>query len=125
MVAVGTKIRVLIADDHPAMREGLSAILSQEDDIQIVGKAKDGLEAIQMARDFLPDVILMDLSMPKLEGMEAAQVIRTTYPNIRVIALSIAIERDTSRIRNSWASDYINKAAPLSDLLKAIRTSHI
>ena len=81
-------IRVLIVDDHDMVRKGLSVLLQAFDDLELVGEARDGLEAISMSDKLDPDVILMDLIMPQMNGIEATRVITHKHPNTRVIALT-------------------------------------
>jgi PAS domain S-box-containing protein len=115
-------IRVLIADDHAVMRDGLSQLLSRESDIRIVGEAADGLEAVELAGRLMPDVILMDLSMPKLNGIEATRTIRKTYPGIRIIGLSMFEESERSEaLRDAGAFFYLTKSGPSEDVIAAIR----
>ena len=85
MEQIPTKIKILIADDHPVVREGLSAMLSKEHDIQVVGEAENGVEAIEKARALQPDVVLMDLRMPELDGVEAMRQIRAKNPEMKFI----------------------------------------
>jgi len=113
---------VLLADDHVVMREGLARLLGQEPDIEIVGQAADGQEAVDVAAKLLPDVILMDLSMPKLNGVEATRAIRNDYPDIRIIGLSMFEESDRAQaLRDAGASDYLTKGGPPEHLIATIR----
>ncbi len=120
----GTKIQVLLADDHVVMREGLGRLLSQESDIQIIGEAADGQEAVDLAGKLLPDVILMDMSMPKLNGVEAARAIHHDYPDICIIGLSMFEEVERAQaLRAAGAVAYLTKSGPSSDLVTAIRNA--
>ncbi len=120
----GTPIRVLLADDHIVMREGLARLLSQEPDITIVGQAADGQEAVRLAAALLPDVILMDISMPKLNGVEATRAIRNDYCDIRIIGLSMFEEMDRAQaLRDAGAIAYLTKSGPPDELVAAIRES--
>jgi len=83
------KIKVLIADDHRVVREGLAAILKTKEDIQVIGEAQDGIEAVEKARALLPDVILMDVSMPRMGGVEATRQIKREFPHIGIVALTM------------------------------------
>ncbi|MGD2207326.1 MAG: response regulator transcription factor, partial [Anaerolineae bacterium] len=78
-------IRVLIADDHPVVREGFSAIVDVEDDIEVVGQAVDGLQAVHLARELCPDVVLMDLVMPNVDGVAAIEQIRSELPDTQIL----------------------------------------
>ena len=117
-------LRVLLADDHVVMRHGLSTLLEGEPDIEVVGEASDGREAVQLAHRLQPDVILMDLSMPVMNGVEATRVISRELPAIRVIGLSMYEEADReAAIREAGASDYVVKSDPPAALLAAIRNT--
>src|SRR5437016_7345687 len=87
------KIKVLIADDHRVVREGLAAILKTKDDIHIVGEAQDGMEAVEKVKTLVPDVVLMDVSMPRMGGVEAPRQIKPEFPNIEVVALTMFDEQ--------------------------------
>ncbi len=120
----GAPIRVLLADDHVVMREGLAQLLSQEPDIDIVGQAADGEEAVRLAVALLPDVILMDISMPKLNGVEATRAIRNDYSDIRIIGLSMFEEADRAQaLQDAGAIAYLAKSGPPDELIAAIRDS--
>ena len=83
-------MRVLLVDDHVLFRKGVAALLSRREDIDVVGEAGDGLQAIQAAREHLPDVILMDINMPKLGGLEATRLIKTEMPHVKSVMLTVA-----------------------------------
>jgi PAS domain S-box-containing protein len=118
----GTPIRVLLADDHAVMREGLARLLGEEPDIEIVGQAADGQEAVELAARLLPDIVLMDMSMPRLNGVEATRAIRNDNPDIRVIGLSMFEESDRAQaLRDAGAVGYLTKSGPPRELLHAIR----
>jgi DNA-binding NarL/FixJ family response regulator len=115
-------IRVLIADDHPVVREGFSAIVDMEDDIEVVGQAADGLEAISLARALLPDVVLMDLVMPNLDGVAAIEQIRAELPHTQVLILTTYA--DDEYIMDgvqAGARGYLLKDALPDELVRAIR----
>jgi DNA-binding NarL/FixJ family response regulator len=115
-------IRVLVADDHPVVREGLSAIVDAEDDIVVVGEAWDGSEAIRLAHQLRPDVVLMDLKMPNVDGVEAIERIRAEVPTTHVLILTTYADDDyiVAGIR-AGARGYLLKDAPPDELVRAIR----
>ncbi len=117
-----SKIRVLIAEDHALVREGIIALLAHYDDIEVAGEASDGIEAIERVRKVRPDIVLMDISMPKLGGFEATVEIRKTCPEVKVIILSQYDDREyISRFLKAGISGYLLKKAVGSDLVNAIR----
>ena len=87
------KIKVLIADDHRVVREGLAAILKTKDDINVVGEAQDGVEAVEKTKTLMPDVILMDVSMPRMGGIEATRQIKREFPHKGIVALTMYEEQ--------------------------------
>lgn len=116
------KIKVLIVDDHPFFREGLRNVLSATDDLQVVGEAQDGAEALKTVQSLQPDVVIMDINIPILNGMQATRHIRNGYPDIRVIMLT-AYDDDEQiyhAIRNG-ASAYYPKDVSPDDLIQVIR----
>jgi CheY-like chemotaxis protein len=116
------KIRTLLVDDHVLMREGLARLLSQEPDMEIVGQAGDGQEAVELAERLLPDVVTMDLSMPRLNGVEATRIIHQKHPEMRIIGLSLYTEDERAReMIEAGAVRYLSKAGPPSELKNAIR----
>jgi PAS domain S-box-containing protein len=116
------KTRILLTDDHSVMREGLARLLGQEPDFEVVGQASDGLEAIEKAGELQPDVILMDISMPRMNGIDAARIIHERHPSIRIIGLSIYSEEERAReMLDAGASYYMTKSGPSADLKAAIR----
>jgi DNA-binding NarL/FixJ family response regulator len=117
-----SKIRVLIADDHALVREGIAAFLRLCEDIEVVGEAADGIEAIERALKIRPDVILMDISMPKLGGLEATVELRKADPGIKIVVLTQYEDREyISRFLKAGVSGYMLKKAVGSDLVNAIR----
>jgi len=116
------RIRVLIADDHAIVREGVRALLKLSDDIEVVGEAANGLEAIEAARALSPDVILMDIAMPGLGGLEATLEIRKENPAVRILVLTQYEDREyIRRFLKAGVSGYVLKKAAGADLTSAIR----
>ena len=116
------KIRVLLADDHPLVRSGLIRLLEPHKDITVVGEAEDGEEAIQKAKQLKPDVVVIDLSMPKVSGVEAAKVLQKECPGARVLVLTMhENEEYVYQIFKSGAGGYILKNAGREEIAKAIR----
>jgi len=117
-------IRVLLADDHRLVRAGLAGLLSTAPDIEVVGEAADGRQAVELAGTTGPDVILMDLSMPVLDGIEATRQILDAAPSIRVIALTSFADQDkVSDMLASGAVGYLLKDSEPADLLAAVRSA--
>jgi len=113
--------RVLFADDHKVIRQGLVAMLQGQPDIEVVGQAADGLEAVEMSRSLRPDVVVMDVSMPKMDGVEATRRIKVEQPGVRVIGLSMLEEGEIAeRMRQAGAEAFVNKAESAATLLRAI-----
>lgn len=116
------KITVLLADDHPLMREALRNILNKSLDIEIVGEAGDGDKAVELALKLVPDVVIMDIMMPKLNGLEAMQQIKATHPNVAVLVLTIHGDRDhIFGILNAGAAGYLTKTVFGEEVVHAIR----
>ena len=114
--------RILIADSHRIVREGICSLLDNEDDIEIVGQADDGRIAIQLAQELRPDVIIMDTSMPSLNGIEATRKIVHESPGVKVIALSSHSDRrSVCEMLKAGASGYLPKTCAFEELLCAIR----
>ena len=115
------RVRVLIADDQLLFAEALEAVLAMDDRIEIVGRAADGSEAIELARTHRPDVVLMDLSMPVLDGFEATRTIREELTDTRVVVLSgSAAAADVARARDAGAAAYMTKDQIAQELVTAI-----
>jgi PAS domain S-box-containing protein len=118
------KIRTLLVDDQRILRAGLARLLQDQPDIEIVGEASDGQMAVQLARELQPHVIIMDITMPKLNGIEATRLIMNEHPEIRVIGLSLHEEEDMARaILNAGAAAYLTKGGPTEDLIRAIHSA--
>jgi two-component system response regulator NreC len=119
------KIRVLIADDHTILRDGIRSLLEDEPDMQVIGEAEDGIAAVKMACQLEPDVVLMDIAMPLLNGLEATRQIKRSAPQIRVLVLTMHENEEYIRqVLASGAMGYILKDAAARDLLGAIRSVH-
>ena len=119
--AMGDRVSVLIADDQRLFAEALEAILSTDARILVVGRAFDGKDAVALAKESKPDVVLMDIAMPVLDGIEATKEIRRDLPETRVIVLTgSASNQDVSRARTAGAHGYVTKDQIAGDLLKAI-----
>ena len=117
-----TVIRLMIADDHKLFRDGLVSMLSSQPGIQIVAQAKNGLEAVDLARQCQPDVVIMDISMPGLNGIEATRIIASELPDVCIIGLSMhADDRLGEQIRAAGARQYLTKDVPFNNLVNAIR----
>jgi len=115
-------ITVLIADDHPVVREGLRFLLERERDISVVGAACDGWSALQLTDELRPHVILMDISMPQLDGLAATQRIRRSHPNVRVLILSgHSDDKTMQRVLSSGAAGFLAKDSPGEVFAEAIR----
>ena len=114
-------LRVLIADDHRLFAEALEAILAADERIEVVGQASDGSQAVELAQTLDPDVVLMDVSMPVLDGFEATREIRSGSEGIRILMLTGSNSRaDVDRSREAGASGYVTKDRIASELVTAI-----
>jgi DNA-binding NarL/FixJ family response regulator len=117
----GKTIRVVLADDHPILRKGLFDVLDEQPGIDIVGEASDGEEVIDLARRTRPDVVVMDVTMPKLSGVEATRRIVAEQPQIRVIGLSMHEQSDmAAAMREAGAAAYLSKSHPTDALVAMI-----
>ncbi len=115
--------RLLIVDDHNVLREGLAELLRFESDIEVVGEARDGPEAIELARKLEPDVVIMDVNLGQIDGVEATRRILSNNPEIKVIGLSMHLDRSvTKAMRDAGAAAYICKGDPTEDLIDTVRT---
>ena len=119
------KIRVVIADDHAILREGVQALLRLSDDIEVAGEAADGREAIETCRTLDPDVVLIDVNMPGLGGLEATLEIRRSCPRTKILVLTQYADREyVGRFLKAGVSGYVLKKAAGSELAAAIRAVH-
>jgi two-component system response regulator NreC len=119
------KIRVLLAEDHTIVRQGISALLRSEPDIEVAGEASDGLEAVELAKKLLPDVVLMDIAMRNLNGLEATRKIKKLLPHTKVLVLTMYDNEEwIFQILKGGASGYLIKDSAMTDLTSAIRAVH-
>jgi DNA-binding NarL/FixJ family response regulator len=117
-------VKILLVDDHRLMRQGLRLMLEDEQDMQIVGEAENGRTAVAMADKLKPDVVIMDVTMPDLNGIDATLQIRAANPRIKVVAVSMHVERQfITKMLAAKASAYLPKDSEVEELLAAIRTA--
>lgn len=118
-------IRVIVADDHPVVRDGLVAMLETQDDLRVVGEAADGRELVARAAELRPDVVLLDLEMPHLDGVGALREIRAARPDARAVVFTAydTDERILAALR-AGAAGYLLKGAPRDEVFRAIRVAH-
>jgi DNA-binding NarL/FixJ family response regulator len=122
--AIG-RIRVLVADDHPVVRAGLSAVITEQSDLELVAEAENGARAVALFREHRPDVALMDLRMPVMDGVEAIRTIATEFPDARILALTTYEgDADIRRALEAGASGYLLKDMLLTEVLTAVRAVH-
>lgn len=119
-------IKIILADDHKIMREGLKNLLEDKPDMEVVGEAKNGRDAVQLAIKFLPDIAIMDIAMPDLNGIEATKQILNESPATRIIALSMHSDKQfVTGMFRAGASGYLLKDCALEELAEAIRAVHV
>lgn len=119
------KIRILLVDDHPVVRAGIKASLSEYDAFEVIGEASNGKEAIESSRKLSPDVVLMDISMPQMGGFEATKLLRQELPKIKIVALTMHDNKDyIVEIIRLGARGYVLKDSPPSELCRAIQSVH-
>lgn len=115
--------RVLLADDHRILRQGLRSLFEKEDDLEVVGEAENGRQAVRMARELRPDVVVMDVAMPDLNGIEATRQVLAELPAVKVLALSMHSDRRyVIEVLKAGASGYLLKDGAFEELASAIRT---
>ena len=120
--ALGESTRVLVVDDHALFRRGLQMVLETEPDLQIVGEAGDGAEAVALTQELLPDIVLMDVRMPRRSGIEACRVIKETVPSTRIVMLTISDEEaDLYEAIKAGASGYLLKEIAVDEVAASIR----
>lgn len=118
-----TVVRVVLVDDHPIVREGLKQLVNAQPDMRVIGEAADGEDAYRIAKKLCPDVVVMDLSMPNMNGAVAAERVRRDCPRTRVLALTVHEERlYLTQLLRAGASGYVLKRSAPADLVRAVRT---
>ncbi len=119
------KIRIVLADDHRIFRKGLKSLLSEKEGIDVVAEADDGDEAVQMTRKYKPGIVIMDIGMPRMDGMEAARQIRERFPETEVIILSMHAKKAyIDQVLKAGAKGYVLKDSDEDNLIAAINTVH-
>ena len=117
------KVKILIVDDHPIVRRGLRAVLASRENLEVVGDAADGAEALRKVMALLPDIVLMDINMPGMDGLKVTEALHEKSPQIKVLVLSMHNQREAvSRIIQAGARGYVLKGAPPAELLRAIES---
>jgi DNA-binding NarL/FixJ family response regulator len=116
------KLRVLLADDHAILREGLKALINVHPDMEVVGEAEDGKAAFDRTKELRPDVVVMDVSMPNVNGVQATRDVHRQWPNVRILALTVHEERSYLReLMEAGASGYVLKRSAAEDLVHALK----
>ncbi|MEW6030155.1 MAG: response regulator transcription factor [Chloroflexota bacterium] len=115
-------IRVLVVDDHAILRDGIRSLLESQDDVIVVGEADNGEEAVELVQNILPDVVLMDLSMPRMNGLEATRTIKERFPNVKVLILTQHDSREyIAPALQAGAAGYVLKRSGRREMLNALR----
>jgi len=116
-------MRIFIADDHGIVREGLRSLIEKEPDMEVVGEATNGLEAVELAKQLAPDVVIMDISMPDLNGIDATRLILSEDPKVKIIVLSIHAEKHiVKEVLSAGAAGYVLKTYLFEELSRALRS---
>jgi DNA-binding NarL/FixJ family response regulator len=116
-------IRLLIVDDHPVMRDGMARLFAQEPDIEVIGEASNGRTAVELAMKLIPDVILMDINMSGMNGIEATRIIRERVPQVKILGLSMMDSDDAVRaMLGAGASAHLSKSGSTEEIVKAVRS---
>ncbi len=125
MVCVMDKIRIVLVEDHAVVRQGTRQLLERYSDIEVIGEAADGEEAVALARDLKPDVVIMDVRMPRMSGIEATRLIKMEQPEVAVLVLTAHDDDEyVFALLESGANGYLLKTAEIEELVKAIRAVH-
>jgi NarL family two-component system response regulator LiaR len=115
-------IRVLVVDDHAILRDGIRSILESQDDIIVIGEASDGVEALEYVKRLMPDIVLMDISMPKINGLEATRLIKERFPSVKVLILTQHDNREyITPALQAGAAGYVLKRSGRREMLNALR----
>jgi DNA-binding NarL/FixJ family response regulator len=115
------KIRILVVDDHQMFRASLRQIIESMNDMEVIAEADNGLSAIKQVQKFKPDIVIMDIRMPVVDGIDATRQIKSEYPGIKIIALSSHSDRSyVEKMLQAGASDYLSKICSRNDLIKCI-----
>lgn len=116
-------VKILIVDDHKIVREGLHSMFEKQADMEVVGDAEDGAVAVRLARELRPDVVILDVQMPGMDGIDATRRIMTELPETKIIALSMFAKRAfVTKMLEAGASGYVLKGSPFSELTEAVKT---
>jgi DNA-binding NarL/FixJ family response regulator len=119
------KIRVLVVDDHPVVRRGLSACLAEQPPLLVVGEAADGEEAVRQTRALKPDIVLVDINMPRMDGLQVTEVLRRETPKVRVVILSVHNRPEyVQRVTRAGARAYLLKDTPPAELVRVLEMVH-
>jgi two-component system, NarL family, response regulator NreC len=119
-----SKTRVLLADDHTIVRQGLRALLDSQEDLEVVGEAEDGRQAFEKTKELVPDVVVIDITMPNLNGIEATRQIKKLLPEVKVLVLTVHINEEyIYQVLQAGASGYLLKESAVSDLVSAINVA--
>lgn len=116
-------MRIVVADDHPVMRRGLMELISSEPGVCVIGEASDGVEAVDLARHLHPDLVLMDVNMPEMDGIKATEIIKSEFPEVQVVAVSMYEDPQImEEMLQAGASAYIVKGESFDKLLEVLRS---